>query len=89
MEDKTVDLSDYPNIKKIRTITQPFHNDFSADKEVNECLEKGWKLLLVQAGSEHPIFVIGWPQDEAPPLTEYQKQSEEMCSQLLAKKPDY
>ena len=66
--------SEVPQFRDIREVRLvECHPNYQADKEVNEALELGWKLLTVQQGSEHPVFVLGWSSDSEPAKTIYQQ----------------
>jgi hypothetical protein len=69
-------------IREVRTIGRLHDERWEAEAEVNEALALGWRLLLVQAGAERPVFVIGWPSEAPPARTarEHQRLLEAVAS---------
>jgi len=61
-------IPEFRDVKHVRVIQR------EGQSEVNEALKLGWQLLFVQNGHDCPIFVLGWTQNNEPPLTKSLKQ---------------
>jgi hypothetical protein len=71
------------DVRSVRVLED--RQDYTAESEVNEALRLGWKLLLVQQGHDHPVFVVGWTQEGEPTKTANHQQRDDYSRALAAR----
>lgn len=83
MNTENLEVEKLKDVRTVRVIED--RSDYRDESEVNETLDLGWKLLLVQPGHNHPGFVVGWTQDGQPAKTAKHQQRDGYSRALAAR----